>query len=137
MGHTVRCGCCPFCRKDPKPVPSVVKEGLRWVLFNVFNPPPGNVNISSVDKPFTVDVLVEKIRTNKDAPNLILWSKSKGGIRPDTAKKIIFGLLTCGILQLNYHNIEKKAIFSLARSDTSPGAFALSDNSRWNKLDLK
>ena len=137
QNEVLRCGFCPFCRKEQKPTPAVVRNGLTTVLFNIFNPPPSNVNISTGDKPWTVDVLVERVRSFENAADLILRSRSKSGLRPDTVKRIVFGLLACGILQLNYHNVIKKAVFSLARSTTQDGAFALSDDRCWGQLDLK
>ena len=104
------------------------------MLIGIFSAPPSNVNIESEQKTWTLPVLVEAIRTYPDSAKLITMSRAKDGLRPDTVKRIVFGLVASGIVQLNYHVIVKKAVFSLARSGQG---LAMSIDSLWDRFDLK
>ena len=133
-----RCGMCPFCRNETKKMfPLFSREGTTSVLFNLFNPSPTNQSVDSSNDLWTIDTVVKKIREYPNSAMLISRSSVKGGLRPDTIKRIIFVLVTCGILQLNYHTSEKQAVFSLAHSANVVGTFALVDEHYWANIETK
>ena len=133
---------CPVCRdpiKDRRIVPIVDRHGLSTVLFHLFNPPPNNIVINKNRDPWTIDVLVREVRRYPNSTQLILKSKVKGGISPDNIKRILFGLVLRGLLQLSYDKIIKRAVFSLSHHLLEDGSlsFAIYDDTLWEGMELK
>ena len=137
------CRICPFCRNrdgngnETPIVPPMHQAGTRQVIFHVFNPPPSNANVHREQKVWTVDVLVDAIRSFPNATELILQSRMKGGISPDQIKRILFCMLLKGMMQLNFHTVENRAVFSLTHSTNNVGEFALMEEHGWRGLRLK
>ena len=107
------------------------------MFFYLFNPPPSNISIRRDAKPWTLDTLVEGVRTFPDATSLILASRAKVGITPDQIKRIVFCFLVKGILGLNYHESIKKAVFSLTHSTENPREFKINEDVHWQGLQIK
>ena len=123
--------------KDRRVVPIMCRLGVKHVLFNLFNPPANNIIINRNRDAWTIDVLVREIRAYPDSTQLMLKSKVKGGIQPDTIKRIVFCLLLKGVLHLSYDDSEKRSVFNLKHSTSNDSVFALDDDECWESLDLK
>jgi hypothetical protein len=138
--HRQQCGMCPYCRNEVV-VPPVRKIGVEKVLFDIFCPSLTEASIARPLLPWTLDNLAKAVREYPNASVLILNSRKKGGIPPITIKKIIFSLVTVKILQINYHGVMKKTIFSLARKEAdvvqSAGELALNNDSYWSLIQLR
>ena len=129
---------CPYCRdKEKRVIPIIDRVGTQRVIFHIFNPLPTNANVNTLQKPWTLEVLVNSIRSFPDATMLILKSRVKGGISPDTIKRVIFCLLLKGMLKLNFNKDENRAVFSLAHSNSALGEFALMEPQYWTGVELK
>jgi len=138
--HRQPCGMCPYCRNELV-VPPVRKIGIEKVLFDIFCPSLTEASIARPLLPWTLDNLAKAVREYPNASVLILNSRKKGGIPPITIKKIIFSLVAVKILQINYHGVMKKTIFSLARKEAdvvqSAGELALNNDSYWSLIQLR
>ena len=134
------CHICPVCRddiKDRRIVPIVDRDGLTSVLFNIFNPPPSNSNVTKDRKNWTLGNLVTEIRDFPDGSKLITRSSAKDGLSPNSVKRLLFCLLVKGMMKLNYHCGENVAVFSLEHSSREHGTFALKDDDYWVGMELK
>ena len=133
------CMICPVCRNDKgrQIVPPINRQGTAQVLFHMFNSPADNITINKNRDAWTLPVLVREIRVHPNATFMILQSKMKGGISPDLIKRVLFGMMMKGILQLTYDNEERKAVFSLTHSTERVGEFALMEDSYWSGMNLK
>ena len=129
------CGICPFCCNE-KLFPAICKIGTKRVIFDIFHPQPTN-GLAQVVKPMTLKIIVETIREYRNARLLMTKSKAKEIIAPDTVKKILFVLLAAEILTLEYHQEEKKAVFSLACSSADASSFAMNIDEFWININLK
>ena len=63
----------------------------------------------------------------------------KGGISPDSIKRILFSMILRGILRLSYDRVENRAVLSLAHFVIPNGtlSFTLYDDEYWEGMDLK
>ena len=69
--------------------------------------------------------------------HLLQWWLGLGS--PDNIKRILFGLVLRGLLQLSYDKIIKRAVFSLSHHLLEDGSlsFAIYDDTLWEGMELK
>ena len=141
-GRIEACGICPVCRddlKDRRVVPIVDRTGLSVVLFHLFNPPPNNIIINKDRDPWTLSVMVREIRAYPNSTYLILKAKMKGGITPDSIKRILLSLTLRGILVMSFDSVEKKAVFGLGHLTDGDGnvTFSLYSDRHWDGVEIR
>ena len=134
LNHS-NCGFCPFCRNE-KSFSAICRDGIECVIFNIFHPQALN-GLTSEQKPMSLKAIVDAIRDYRNSRLLMTKSKAKDRIAPNTVKNILFLLLAAGILTLEFHTKEKKAVFTLARTSLDASSFAINNNDFWKNIDLK
>ena len=129
------CGMCPYCRGE-RLFPLMKKDGVRKVLFDVYHPIALN-GITPDRQPLTLKTIVSLIRDFPDSTSLLTGSKAAGTPTPDIIKKILFLMLSNGIMELEFHVDLECAVFALSRCKDDMNKFALQNDEYWKNITLK